>query len=182
VSDSAVTTTTRSRSTNSRCPLPETADPAGDPLSRNNNCTKRFPLWRSTQHMEFRSVANNNFGAVISGGTSGNQRPCRDAGVGAIAPGFAMLNRASALHTLIRQRHLTPSCGGQVPTAERTLAPARMLKEVRPFECKHRLRDQLQAEYRHQPDEPEIPSFTLPAVSKLCRRTEEWRCHMTNFP
>jgi hypothetical protein len=26
-----------------------------------------------------------------------------------------MLKRASALHTLIRQRHLTPSCGGHVP-------------------------------------------------------------------
>src|SRR5262245_19388735 len=61
--------------------------------------------------------------------TSGNQRPCRDAGVGAIAPGSAMLKRANALHTLIRQRHLTPSCGGQVPTAERTLDPARMLRE-----------------------------------------------------
>jgi hypothetical protein len=32
-------------------------------------------------------------------------------------------------NTLIRQRHLTPSCGGQVPTAERTLDPARMLRE-----------------------------------------------------
>src|SRR6476660_2533754 len=26
----------------------------------------------------------------------------------------------TALHTLIRHRHLTPSCGGRVPTAERT--------------------------------------------------------------
>ena len=60
---------------------------------------------------------------------SGTQRPCRDAGVGAIAPGFAMLTRASALYTLIRQRHLTPSCGGHVPTAERTLNPARMFVE-----------------------------------------------------
>ena len=33
----------------------------------------------------------------------------------------------SALHTLIHQRHPTPSCGGHVPTAERTLDPARML-------------------------------------------------------
>ena len=57
------------------------------------------------------------------------QGPCRDAGVGEIAPGFAMLKKANALHTLIRQRHLTPSCGGQVPTAERTLDPARMLRE-----------------------------------------------------
>jgi hypothetical protein len=36
-------------------------------------------------------------------------------GVGAIAPGFAML-RKSKLHTLIHQRHLTPSCGGRAPT------------------------------------------------------------------
>ena len=47
--------------------------------------------------------------------TAGKQRPCRDAGVGEIAPGFAMLREQTALHTLIRQRHLTPSCGGHVP-------------------------------------------------------------------
>ncbi len=35
----------------------------------------------------------------------------------------------NALHTLIRHRHLTPSCGGHVPTAERTLDPARMFME-----------------------------------------------------
>src|SRR4249919_44364 len=35
----------------------------------------------------------------------------------------------TALHTLIHQRHLTPSCGGHVPTAERTLGPARMFME-----------------------------------------------------
>ena len=35
----------------------------------------------------------------------------------------------NALHTLIRHRHLTPSCGGRVPTAERTLDPARMFME-----------------------------------------------------
>ena len=51
---------------------------------------------------------------------AGKQRPCRDAGVGAIAPGFAMLARAKrASHNLIRHRHHTPSCGGRVPTAER---------------------------------------------------------------
>ena len=33
----------------------------------------------------------------------------------------------NALHTLIHQRHLTPSCGGPAPTAERTLDPARMI-------------------------------------------------------
>src|SRR4029450_3213885 len=61
--------------------------------------------------------------------TGGNQGPCRDAGVGAIAPGFAMLKKASALHTLIHQRHPTPSCGGHAPTAERTLNPARTFLE-----------------------------------------------------
>ena len=35
----------------------------------------------------------------------------------------------NALHTLIHQRHLMPSCGGHVPTAERTLHPARMFTE-----------------------------------------------------
>ena len=35
----------------------------------------------------------------------------------------------NALHTLIHQRHLTPSCGGYTPTAERTLNPARMFME-----------------------------------------------------
>src|SRR3974390_1937989 len=61
--------------------------------------------------------------------TGGNQGPCRDAGVGEIAPGFAMLKRANALHTLIRRRHLTPLCGGHAPTAERTMNPARMFLE-----------------------------------------------------
>jgi hypothetical protein len=37
--------------------------------------------------------------------------------------------KASALHTLIRQRHPTPSCGGHAPTAERTMNPARMCLE-----------------------------------------------------
>src|SRR5215831_7116956 len=35
----------------------------------------------------------------------------------------------NALHTLIHQRHLTPSCGGLAPTAERTMDPARILME-----------------------------------------------------
>ena len=35
----------------------------------------------------------------------------------------------NALHTLIHQRHPTPSCGGHVLTAERTLDPARMFTE-----------------------------------------------------
>src|SRR5580700_11952715 len=37
--------------------------------------------------------------------------------------------RATALATLIRQRRLTPSCGGYAPTAERTVGPARMIVE-----------------------------------------------------
>jgi hypothetical protein len=61
--------------------------------------------------------------------TSGNQRPCRDAGVRAIALGLAVLERAKRASTLIQQRHLTPSCEGNAPTAERTLDPARMFTE-----------------------------------------------------
>ena len=34
---------------------------------------------------------------------------------------------ATAIATLNRQRHLTPSCGGFIPTAERTVGPARMI-------------------------------------------------------
>src|SRR5437879_7385395 len=39
------------------------------------------------------------------------------------------LIREIALATLIHQRRLTPSCGGQAPTAERTVGPARMIAE-----------------------------------------------------
>ncbi len=37
--------------------------------------------------------------------------------------------RATAISTLIRQRHLMPSCGGPAPTAERTLGSARNIVE-----------------------------------------------------
>jgi hypothetical protein len=37
--------------------------------------------------------------------------------------------RETALATLIHQRCLTPSCGGQAPTAERTVGPARNVME-----------------------------------------------------
>src|SRR6476469_2593923 len=37
--------------------------------------------------------------------------------------------RTTALATLVRQRRLTPSCGGHTPTAERTVGPARMIVE-----------------------------------------------------
>src|ERR1035437_4502164 len=40
-----------------------------------------------------------------------------------------LANRETALTSLIRQRHLTPSCGGHPPTAERTVGPARMIVE-----------------------------------------------------
>src|SRR2546429_8530880 len=39
------------------------------------------------------------------------------------------LIRETALATLIHQRRLTPSCGGQAPAAERTVGPARMIAE-----------------------------------------------------
>src|ERR1700745_1239328 len=39
------------------------------------------------------------------------------------------LIRETALATMIHQRRLTPSCGGQAPTAERTVGPARMIAE-----------------------------------------------------
>src|ERR1700741_3398259 len=58
--------------------------------------------------------------------TGGIQGPCRDVGVGAR---LCDAQKASALHTLIRQRHPTPLCGGHVPTAERTMNPARMCLE-----------------------------------------------------
>src|SRR6476646_10726115 len=37
--------------------------------------------------------------------------------------------RPTAIATLNRQRHLTPSCGGLAPTAERTVGPARISLE-----------------------------------------------------
>src|ERR1700682_6805810 len=39
----------------------------------------------------------------------------------------ASVRRATAIATANRQRHLTPSCGGIAPTAERTVGPARMI-------------------------------------------------------
>src|SRR5437773_6577879 len=39
------------------------------------------------------------------------------------------LIRETALATLIHQRRLTQSCGGQAPTAERTVGPARIIAE-----------------------------------------------------
>src|SRR6476620_8227272 len=41
--------------------------------------------------------------------------------------------KTTAIATLNRQRHLTPSCGGSAPTAERTVGPAgRPLESLTP--------------------------------------------------
>src|SRR5262249_41058432 len=60
----------------------------------------------------------------------GEKSPLRDEGGGEIARFFCELSiRETALATLIHQRRLTPSCGGQAPTAERTVGPARTIAE-----------------------------------------------------
>jgi hypothetical protein len=64
--------------------------------------------------------------------------PCQTAGKDVPAGTMAMVSstdfvraseRTTAIATLNRQRHLTPSCGGFTPTAERTVGPARMFAE-----------------------------------------------------
>src|ERR1700745_2137745 len=70
------------------------------------------------------------------------------------APDFLPpLIRETALATLIHQRRLTPSCGGQGPTAERTVGPARMIAES--LTPKPRIREQ----NRHKADIPECLLF-----------------------
>src|SRR5450432_4590733 len=63
-------------------------------------------------------------------------RSCQTAGKDVPAGTMAMVSstdflraseRPTAIATLNRQRHLTPSCGGLTPTAERTVGPARMI-------------------------------------------------------
>ena len=59
-----------------------------------------------------------------------NGRKRRPAGTMAMVSSTDFLRaseRATAIATLNRQRHLTPSCGGFTPTAERTVGPARMI-------------------------------------------------------
>src|SRR6185436_5863351 len=54
--------------------------------------------------------------------------------------------RPTAIATLNRQRHLTPSCGGLTPTAERTVGPARIsLESLTP-------RPGIREQYRHLGD------------------------------
>jgi hypothetical protein len=64
------------------------------------------------------------------------ETPARTAGKDVPAGTMAMMSspdflrpseRPAAIATLNRQRHLTPSCGGFIPTAERTVGPARMI-------------------------------------------------------
>jgi hypothetical protein len=65
-------------------------------------------------------------------------RSCQAAGKDVPAGTMAMVSstdflraseRPTAISTLNRQRHLTPSCGGSTPTAERTVASARISLE-----------------------------------------------------
>src|SRR5258708_21031047 len=64
--------------------------------------------------------------------------------------------RETALATLIHQRRLTPSCGGQAPTAERTVGPARMIAES--LTPKPGIREQ----YRHKADKSRQLAHVLP--------------------
>src|SRR3954463_10584726 len=49
--------------------------------------------------------------------------------VGSLTDFLRASQKTTAIATLNRQRHLTPSCGGFTPTAERTVGPARMIVE-----------------------------------------------------
>ena len=64
------------------------------------------------------------------------------------------LERATALATLIRQRRLTPSCGGHAPTAERTVGPARMIVES--LTPRPGIREHNRVESRHNSDIVEV--------------------------
>src|SRR6516162_138195 len=59
----------------------------------------------------------------------GKRRPSRDDGDGKFDRFCARVRWTTAIATLNRQRHLTPSCGGLTPTAERTVGPARTIAE-----------------------------------------------------
>ena len=84
-------------------------------------------------------------------------RSCQTAGKDVPAGTMAMVSSTdfcarpkgpTAIATLNRQRHLTPSCGRCTPTAERTVAPARMI--IGDLTPTPGIREQ----YRHQPDQP----------------------------
>jgi hypothetical protein len=61
--------------------------------------------------------------------TAGKDVPAGTTAVVRSLDAWRALERATALSTLIRQRHLTPTCGGHAPTAERTVGPARIVVE-----------------------------------------------------
>ena len=99
--------------------LPSSCTGCGLTAPSSTGQRRRLPLRTHNRIIEITEVPR----------TSGRRRPCLDDSGGEIAPGFATLKRANALRTLIHQRHPTPSCGGHVPTAERTLDPARIFTE-----------------------------------------------------
>jgi len=99
--------------------LPSSCTGCGLTAPSSTGQRRRLPLRTHNRIIEITEVPR----------TSGRRRPCRDDSGGEVAPGFAMPKSANALHTLIHQRHPTPLCGGQAPTAERTLDPARMFTE-----------------------------------------------------
>src|SRR5882724_13336466 len=81
-----------------------------------------------------------------SRGTAGKDVPAGTMAVVRSPDFLRALNQETALATLIHQRRLTPLCGGQAPTAERTVSPARMIAES--LTPKPGIREQ----YRHKAD------------------------------
>jgi hypothetical protein len=73
--------------------------------------------------------------------------------------------RATAIATLNRQRHLMPSCGGLTPIAERTAGPARMIVES--LTSTPGIREH----YRH---EGEVPAGS--EIVRLSGKTRSDRC------
>src|SRR5207244_81976 len=107
--------------------------------TQSQGCRRSKACRHSASHVDRRYRIQ----VVIKGGCqstciAGQQKSRRSAGTN-VSAGTPALVRSplalrcsreqNALHTLIHQRHLTPSCRGQAPTAERTLDPARMFAE-----------------------------------------------------
>ena len=59
--------------------------------------------------------------------TAGNDVPAGTMAMVSSTDFLRLSERPTAISTLNRQRHLTPSCGGLTPIAERTVGPARMI-------------------------------------------------------
>jgi hypothetical protein len=83
--------------------------------------------------------------------------------------------RTTAIATLNRQRHLTPSCRGFTPTAERTVGPARTCLES--LDRRPGIREQYLGSSRHDLEAPTLPPLTQlygPAVR--CKpNVNKWR-------